>query len=55
MTIYVAVVGSQNWTDDGFRLNIEDAVMVAGPGTRRIADEFVRLWRQGKGMPRALD
>lgn len=51
----IAVAGSQNWTDDGFRLNIEDAVVLAGSGTDRIGSEFLRLWQQGRGMPRAAD
>jgi len=46
-----AVVGSQNWTDDGFRLNIEDAALLTGSVTDLLAQEFLRLWSTGKGMP----
>jgi len=49
----VAVVGSQNWTDDGFRLNIEDAILVRGAPAMRLGAEFVDLWSRGKGVPRA--
>lgn len=48
----LAVIGSQNWTDDAFRLNIEDAIIVMGQPTALIAQEFVGLWASGKGMPR---
>lgn len=47
-----AVLGSQNWTDDAFRLNLEDAVMLHGGGVESIAAEFLRLWDEGKGLPR---
>ena len=40
----VAVVGSQNWTDDGFRLNTEDAIILSGPPVEHLAGEFQRLW-----------
>lgn len=49
----VAVVGSQNWTDDGLRENIEDAVVITGQPCQRLADEFLELWAQGKGMPKS--
>lgn len=51
----MAVVGSQNWTDDGFRLNIEDAMLVMGQPLRGLEREFLRLWAQGRGVPRAPD
>jgi phosphatidylserine/phosphatidylglycerophosphate/cardiolipin synthase-like enzyme len=47
-----AVAGSQNWTDDAFRLNIEDAVVVQGPPVELLAEEFLRLWETGRGLPR---
>jgi phosphatidylserine/phosphatidylglycerophosphate/cardiolipin synthase-like enzyme len=47
-----AVVGSQNWTDDAFRLNLEDAVVVQGPPVELLAEEFLRLWETGRGLPR---
>lgn len=51
----VAVVGSQNWTDDGFRQNIEDALLLTGQPVNRLAAEFMMLWKTGKGVPRAID
>lgn len=48
-----ALVGSQNWTDDGFRLNIEDAILLTGQPVERLGAEFLVLWKQGKGVPRA--
>jgi phosphatidylserine/phosphatidylglycerophosphate/cardiolipin synthase-like enzyme len=47
-----AIVGSQNWTDDGFRLNIEDAAVLGGTAVDLLAEEFARLWADGRGMPR---
>jgi phosphatidylserine/phosphatidylglycerophosphate/cardiolipin synthase-like enzyme len=47
-----AIVGSQNWADDAFRLNIEDAVLLRGNVVELIGQEFLRLWGLGKGMPR---
>lgn len=47
-----SVVGSQNWTDDGFRLNIEDAVVLEGQAVAIIAEEFLRLWADARGLPR---
>lgn len=48
----VAVVGSQNWTDDGFTDNIEDAVLLTGNAVELIAQEFLSLWDRARGMPR---
>lgn len=48
----VAVAGSQNWTDDAFRLNVEDAVLLSGEPVALLAAEFQRLWADGRGMPR---
>jgi phosphatidylserine/phosphatidylglycerophosphate/cardiolipin synthase-like enzyme len=47
----VAVLGSQNWTDDAFRLNTEDAVIVAGPGVDAVAEHFLVGWDKGRGLP----
>ncbi|MCX4240479.1 phospholipase D family protein [Paraliomyxa miuraensis] len=47
----VAVVGSQNWTDDGLRQNLEDAIIVAGDATELLAADFLALWERGKGLP----
>ena len=47
-----AVVGSQNWTDDAFRLNLEDAVMLNGKAVELLGAEFLAQWEIGKGMPR---
>lgn len=49
----VAVVGSQNWTDDGLRQNIEDAIVIVGEPCDLLASEFLDLWEQGKGMPKS--
>jgi len=46
-----AFVGSQNWADDGFRINTEDAIMLTGPAVQHLASEFDRLWQMGRGMP----
>ncbi len=46
-----AILGSQNWTDDAFRLNIEDAVLLQGNAVELVGQEFLRLWDAGKGMP----
>ncbi len=46
-----AFVGSQNWTDDAFRANTEDAVMMTGSAVSQLAVEFDRLWQLGRGMP----
>lgn len=48
----MAVVGSQNWTDDGFRLNIEDAVALKGDAVYYLESEFLRQWELGKGLPK---
>ena len=48
-----AVVGSQNWTDDAFRRNLEDAVILTGAPVRLLEAEFLRLWRAGIGMPQS--
>lgn len=47
-----AVVGSHNWADDAFRLNVEDGVLLAGPPVDQLAHEFQRLWALGRGLPR---
>lgn len=49
----VAVVGSQNWTDDGLRENIEDAVILTGEPCELLSTEFLELWARGRGMPRS--
>lgn len=46
-----AVVGSQNWTDDAFRMNLEDAAIVTGHPVELLAEEFLRLWERGRGLP----
>jgi phosphatidylserine/phosphatidylglycerophosphate/cardiolipin synthase-like enzyme len=46
-----AVIGSQNWTDDAFRLNLEDSVALSGQVVDVLADEFLRLWELGRGLP----
>lgn len=48
----LAVVGSQNWTDDAFNDNVEDALLLTGPPVGLLAAEFLRLWALGKGLPR---
>jgi phosphatidylserine/phosphatidylglycerophosphate/cardiolipin synthase-like enzyme len=45
------VLGSQNWTDDAFRLNLEDSVALSGRAVDILAQEFLRLWRLGRGLP----
>ncbi len=40
----MCVIGSQNWTHDAFRLNIEDAIMLRGAPVNILAAEFERLW-----------
>jgi len=47
----LAIVGSQNWTDDAFNDNVEDAVLLRGGALRPLESEFARLWPLGKGMP----
>jgi phosphatidylserine/phosphatidylglycerophosphate/cardiolipin synthase-like enzyme len=47
----MAVLGSQNWTDDGFTENIEDAVVLTGQPVDLLAQEFARLWAVGHRMP----
>ena len=47
----LAVVGSQNWTDDGFHDNIEDAVLLSGGAADRLEDGFLRVWALGRGLP----
>jgi len=47
-----AILGSQNWTDDAFRLNVEDAVFLATGAADLLAAEFLRLWQYGRGLPR---
>jgi phosphatidylserine/phosphatidylglycerophosphate/cardiolipin synthase-like enzyme len=46
-----ALVGSQNWTDDAFRLNLEDSVALSGRPVDILAEEFLRLWELGRGLP----
>jgi len=47
----LAVIGSQNWTDDGFRLNIEDAIILKSKPVMILEREFLRLWEVGRGLP----
>lgn len=47
----LAVVGSQNWTDDGFHDNLEDAVLLSGAAADALDTEFDRLWALGRGLP----
>jgi len=46
-----AIVGSQNWTHDGFSQNTEDAVVTNGKATEQLGEEFLRLWSLGRGLP----
>ncbi len=48
----LALVGSANWTDDAFRENFEETVALTGGGVDLLCAEFLRLWRNGRGMPR---
>jgi phosphatidylserine/phosphatidylglycerophosphate/cardiolipin synthase-like enzyme len=47
----VAILGSQNWTDDAFNDNFEDAVLLRGSALDPLETEFLRLWPLGKGLP----
>lgn len=47
----LAIIGSQNWTDDAFNDNLEDAVLLRGSALAPLEAEFARLWSLGKGMP----
>jgi phosphatidylserine/phosphatidylglycerophosphate/cardiolipin synthase-like enzyme len=47
----LAMVGSQNWTNDGFNDNIEDGVMLSGPPVQLLEAEFERLWAIAGGLP----
>lgn len=47
----LAIVGSQNWTDDAFNDNVEDAVLLRGDALDPLDREFMRLWPLGKGLP----
>lgn len=47
----VAMVGSQNWTNDGLNDNIEDAVILGGLPVELLGVEFERLWARAKGLP----
>lgn len=47
----LAIVGSQNWTDDAFNDNVEDAVLLRGTALDPLEDEFRRLWSTAKGLP----
>lgn len=47
----VAIIGSQNWTDDAFNDNIEDAVLLRGAALDPLEAEFARLWPLGRGLP----
>lgn len=49
----IAIVGSQNWTDDGFSLNHEDALIAIGKASEQLGQEFLRLWSIGSGLPNA--
>ena len=46
-----AVIGSQNWTDDAFRLNIEDAIVLKGEAVIKIEAEFFKLWKNARTIP----
>lgn len=48
----VAVLGSQNWTDDAFRLNVEDAVALTGDVIDVLAAQFQSMWRHSRGLRR---
>jgi phosphatidylserine/phosphatidylglycerophosphate/cardiolipin synthase-like enzyme len=45
-----AIVGSQNLTDDAFRENIEDAVLLQGPPVDALAGEFQHLWNNSQRL-----
>lgn len=47
----LAIVGSQNWTDDAFNDNVEDAVLLRGSALDPLEDEFARMWPIAKGLP----
>jgi phosphatidylserine/phosphatidylglycerophosphate/cardiolipin synthase-like enzyme len=47
----LAILGSQNWTDDAFNDNLEDAVLLRGSALDPLETEFMRLWPLGKGLP----
>lgn len=47
----IALAGSQNWTNDGFNDNIEDAVILSGLPVELLGVEFERLWALSKGLP----
>ncbi len=47
----MAVVGSQNWTDDAFNENTEDAVAIEGESVGLLETEFITLWKKGRGLP----
>ncbi len=47
----LAIVGSQNWTDDAFNDNVEDAVLLRGSALDPLEDEFARIWPIAKGLP----
>lgn len=46
----LAVVGSQNWTDDAFRLNIEDAVVLSGTAVELLGAQFQAQWNRGRRL-----
>lgn len=48
----IATVGSQNWSDDAFGTNHEDAVMLKGPVVDILASDFIAIWRRGRSVPR---
>ncbi len=47
----LGIVGSQNWTDDAFNDNIEDAVLLRGAALDPLEAELTRLWPLGRGLP----
>ncbi len=46
-----AMLGSQNWTDDGFNENLEDGVILHGSPVTQLGFEFSTLWDNGLGLP----
>lgn len=46
----MAILGSQNWTDDAFRLNTEDAVVVTGQPVDALAALFQNTWYQARAV-----
>jgi phosphatidylserine/phosphatidylglycerophosphate/cardiolipin synthase-like enzyme len=46
----IAVLGSQNWTDDAFRLNVEDAVVLTGDAVRILGGAFQTTWQRARRL-----